>query len=103
MLLWITTHSPHPGPEPQQAERQQLESRAEQEPLVLWLLVGPVQLVGLCLGEAASLAVDMVDTVRSTEAVVAGKNAAAVELRDGRGEPSKMEQRELNKWTMESL
>ena len=103
MLLWTTTQSAHPGPEARQAELQQLDSRAEQEPLVLWLLAGPVQLVGLGLVEAASLAVDMADTVHSTEAAVADRNAAAVALRDGRGEPSEQEQRELNKWTVGSL
>lgn len=102
ILSTSSTNSSHPGLE---LELQQLDSgsQAEQEPLFLWFLAGLVQLAGLALVEAASLAalaVDIVDIARraaaSAEVAVADKEAV-VELRDWWGEQSEQEQRELKK------
>lgn len=102
--------SPHPELELQQAELQPPESgsQAEREPLLLWLLAELVPLGGLAvlvLAEAASPAALVADTAdiahrraaSAEEEVVADKESAAVALRDGRGERSEKEQRELKK------
>lgn len=105
MFSWILRQKndhTDPGLVQQQAELQHLQSGS---PLHQQLLAELVQLVGpavLHQVEAASPAAAAVDTVGTdhraaacAEVVVAGKEAEGAELRDGRGERSEREQREL--------